>query len=197
MKRTAVALCAAVLVAIVAPVSVGHSTPARALDRSHSAQVSRYSLSEPSTGAAELLGDSLTLEKARALQLAQHAAELDHALHREKASRHAADVSNDSLSGVLGAHLADDSSMERHATFDLRQPPYSVHAEVSMPKASDSVYLALRIRLDTTNVDARVMCTSADANGLRAASVEAQTPRWLALRVRHVEQSPDVCPQGR
>lgn len=205
--RTAAAIVAALLVCLIAALSIEEHRVASEQTRAAKAALgltnaiaerdSTRNAAAENQKVARLLGDSLAIVERHVVQVEQKADALDDALGRERVARYAANASVDSLTRILGAPVRADSSARfragRHAMFELRKAPYTVHAEVTMPSAVDSVYLALRVALDTAHVEARVSCAPADANGIRAASVEAETAPWLAIRLGRVEQSPEVC----
>ena len=146
---------------------------------------------------ARLLGDSLALVEKRVQQTVQHADALDRSLGRERLGRYAAVAVVDSLermatAGVdttMGARARDT----RAATFSLRNPPYTISADVEMPTPPDSARIQLRIVLDPIPIEARVSCTPPDAGGIREATVSVSTPKWVSARLGTVEQSAGVC----
>ena len=146
---------------------------------------------------ARRLGASLALVEKRVQQIVQHADALDRSLRRERLARYAAVAVVDSLermatAGVdttIGAHARDI----RAATFNLRNPPYTISADVAMPSPPDSAHIQLRIALDPIPVEARVSCAPPDPGGIREATVSVSTPKWVAVRLGTVEQSPGVC----
>src|SRR5512146_448955 len=146
---------------------------------------------------ARLLGDSLALVEKRVQQIVLHADALDRSLGRERLARYAAGAVVDSLERLATAGV--DTIMGarareiRAATFNLRNPPYTISADVEMPPPPDSAHIQLRIALDPIPVEARVSCTPADPGGIREATVSVSTPKWVAVRLGTIEQSPGVC----
>jgi hypothetical protein len=80
----------------------------------------------------------------------------------------------------------------RRATFDVLRAPYSVHAEVALPRAPEIGRMDVRVDLDTVRLEARIGCGAAPA-GLRSASMSLVAPAWASVALTHVEQSPNVC----
>ena len=146
---------------------------------------------------ARMLGDSLGVVERRVRQVAQRADALDRALGRERVARYAAVAVVDSLSRVVAASV--DTSANEHAgdvrvaKFNLRNPPYTVDADVAMPAPPDSARIQLRIGLDPIPIDTRVSCGPADAGGIREAMVSVATPKWASVRIGAVEQAAGVC----
>lgn len=85
----------------------------------------------------------------------------------------------------------------RHATFDARTTPYTVHAEVSVPPPPAPANLdLLRVSTDPFTFDARLGCTNkVNALGMRDAMLTlTNLPEWAKPTIAHVEQDPSVCP---
>ena len=158
------------------------------------------------------LGESLRVSQRRAVQVAQRADALDRSLGLERVARDQlrstitrlqADVRSDTVfvdsaygerrtarRGAFGEARAAD---ERHAAFDLRSAPYSVHADVALPPPPTAGRMDVRIELDTLSLEMRVGCGIANAAGVRPASVTAVSPAWATVRLDRVEQAPGVC----
>lgn len=81
----------------------------------------------------------------------------------------------------------------RNGAFDIRQPPYTVHASVALPPAPAAGTMALHVSLDTLRIELRLGCGRANAAGIRAATTTAAGPPWAAIQLTRVEQSPDIC----
>jgi hypothetical protein len=94
---------------------------------------------------------------------------------------------------VLEEKLADSASSIRRASFRIRQAPYTVAADVALPKAPDTGTMSVRVALDALHVEARVSCAPADGSGVRAASVSATGPACADIRFDRVEQSAELC----
>lgn len=143
---------------------------------------------------AELLGDSLRVAERLVVQGAQRADALDGALGRERNARYQVVAAVDSLSAlVASAPVTSDSADVRRARFDVRQAPYTIAADVAIPVAPDSARMAIDVALDEIPMDLRVGCSAADRDGIRAATVDAVTPRWATVRFARLEQSPELC----
>lgn len=146
---------------------------------------------------ARILGDSLTLVEKRVQEIAQHADALDRSLGRERLARYAVIGLVDSLQRVAAANVDTTAGVHSHdirvATFNLRSPPYTVDADVALPPPPDSARIQIRIALDPIPIEARVSCARAKRVGIREATVSVSVPKWAAVRLANVEQSPGVC----
>jgi hypothetical protein len=151
-----------------------------------------------------VLGDSLRAAQRRAIQVGQRADKLDASLKLERVARERleafivtlrATVKSDTVVGETrgaGVRRAIGDSVRR-AAFDLRQEPYTVHADVAIPEPPARGEMSVRVALDTLGFDVRLGCGTANAEGVRPASVTAVGPAWASLRVGRVEQAPSVC----
>ena len=141
------------------------------------------------------LGDSLRAVERRAVQTAQRSDELDRLLKRERVVRDRleATIAELRISAVAETVFVADGDSVRHATFDVRQAPYTVHAEVALPRAPLPGQLDLRAEMDTLALDVGVGCGSAGTAGVRPASVSVVAPSWASVRLGRVEQAPEVC----
>jgi hypothetical protein len=81
----------------------------------------------------------------------------------------------------------------RRASFGVRQPPYTVAADVEIPEHPDTARLSLKVALDPIHMDARVTCAAPNEQGIRSATVVAAAPSWATVQFDRVEQSPDLC----
>jgi hypothetical protein len=143
---------------------------------------------------ARLSTDSLRVVEKRIVQQAQHDDSLDAALGRDRRALYALNTAIDSLRATAAAVVAvDPATTDRHATFEIREAPYTVAAQVDLPEPPDSARLALHVALDTIPITAHVGCDAPDANGVRTASIAAAAPAWANVRFGRVEQAPDVC----
>ena len=143
---------------------------------------------------ARLLGDSLRIAERLVVQRAQHADALDKALGRERRAKYALAATVDSLSRVVAsANVTEMNDDVRRAHFDVRQAPYTIGADVTIPAPPDSARLAIDVALDSIPVDLRMGCSTPDQDGIRAATVDAITPRWATVRLARLEQAPELC----
>ena len=150
-----------------------------------------------------VLGDSLRAAQRRAIQVEQRADKLDATLKLERVARDRLEASvvalrttvkSDTIYVTRGEGMgrsAGDSV--RHAAFDTRQAPYTVHAEVSFPEPPAPGRMEVSVALDTLALEVRVGCGDAGAEGVRAASVTVVGPAWALVRLSRVEQAPSVC----
>jgi hypothetical protein len=143
---------------------------------------------------ARLLGDSLRSVEKRVVQIAQKADVLDDALERERFATYELNATIDSLrQSAAAVSTVSARSDARSATFNVRQEPFTVRAEVEMPPPPDSATLYMRIHVDPLNVQARVTCSEPNPWGVRSATVGTIAPPWADVRLGQVEQSPEVC----
>jgi hypothetical protein len=151
-----------------------------------------------------VLGDSLRATQRRAIQVEQRADKLDATLKLERVARERLEASVVDLR----ASVKSDSSVDdtrgvgvrrtmgdgvRRAAFDLRQEPYTVHADVSLPEPPTRGRMDVSVELDTLALDVRVGCGVAGTEGVRPASVTVVGPAWALMRLSRVEQAPSVC----
>lgn len=87
----------------------------------------------------------------------------------------------------------DSSTGARQAHFDVRQAPYTVAADVALPRPPAPGQLEIQVRVDSAQLELRLGCSRADAAGIRSAQATVAGPPWLPLRLGRVEQSPDLC----
>jgi hypothetical protein len=158
------------------------------------------------------LGDSLRAAQRHALQVEQRADKLDASLKLERVARERLEASV----VALRASVKSDSSIDdtrgvgvrrtigdgvrrtigdgvRRAAFDLRQEPYTVHADVSLPEPPARGRMEVSVELDTLALEVRVGCGAAGAEGVRPASVTVVGAAWALMRLSSVEQAPSVC----
>jgi len=164
------------------------------------------------------LGESLAVAQRRAMQIDQRADALDRALGLDRAARDSVTASIASYHGivrtdtvfvgeaaVVDAAIGRPSGVDvdrgssdsvRRGTFDVRQPPYAVHAVVALPDPPARGSMALAIALDTLRLDVRLGCGAPNASGVRAASAIVSGPAWAGIQLGRVEQAPEVCNVG-
>ena len=146
------------------------------------------------TNAAHLLGDTLAMFEKRVVQARQERDAMDRALRAERIARYTMESAVRSLRrDSVGAALDTIVGETRRAAFNIRDAPYDVHAEVEMPPRPDTARLSVRVRMDPLHLAVRLMCAAPDTNGIRAASITAETPSWASVRFDQVEQSPELC----
>jgi hypothetical protein len=143
----------------------------------------------------EVLGESLRVVQRRAVQTEQRADALDRALGLERVARVrlAARVAPITRSARSDTVVGETSEGERSAAFDVREAPYTVHAEVRLPPPPAAGMMAVRVALDTLGLEVRVSCGVPGEAGVRPATATVLGPSWATIRMTKVEQSPDVC----
>ncbi|HEX7070536.1 MAG TPA: hypothetical protein VF190_07010, partial [Rhodothermales bacterium] len=128
----------------------------------------------------------------RAVQVKQKSDALDRALGGERKGKLELVMRVDSLRRAATAAVREDSS-GRRAAFAVRQPPYTIVADVSIPAPPDSAKISLRVALDLIAINARIRCEKSNKNGARGASLAVAAPTWARVRVGRVEQTAEVC----
>lgn len=142
------------------------------------------------------LGDSLGAVTRLVVQLRQESDALDRQLGTERTAKAQLVVKVRELVTTVRSTdtVYTDTAGSRRAHFDVRQTPYTVAADVTLPAGPASTgQLALRVAVDSATIALRLGCTTARAAGVRSAVATATGPAWLPLAVGRVEQSPDVC----
>ena len=148
------------------------------------------------------LGESLLVAERRAVQTLQRADKLDRALGRERRVRHNLEIAISGMSRAVksdtvlvarGAARSTSGTEIRRATFDVRDAPYTVRAQVVLPPPPAAGTLDLHVSLDTLGLDIRVGCGAPTASGVRPATASVAGPAWAHVRLARVEQAPGVC----
>jgi hypothetical protein len=142
-----------------------------------------------------VLGDSLRVAQRRAVQAQQRSDALDRALGLERAAQVRMRAQIDGLSARVRSETVYVSATDgvRRAAFDVRQAPYSVHADVVLPAPPDSGRMDVQVTVDSIALDVRLGCGAAGTAGVRPATVTVVAPRWAAVRLGRVEQAAAVC----
>ena len=96
------------------------------------------------------LGDSLRVAERRAVQTVQRADVLDRVLRLERRMRDSLRVAVDRLRRQARSDsvVADAEDNERRAAFDVRAAPYTVHADVVLPRAPRRGSMDVRVDVD-------------------------------------------------
>lgn len=144
--------------------------------------------------AQRVLGDSLHGVERRVVQEKQRADALDRALGRERIARANIMAVVDSLSVVAKADKDSYNSVDstRTLVFAVDTVPYSGFANVELPPAPATPTLDLRLSVAPVPLSLRLGCGSS-VNGIRPATVALVGPRWAALSLDSLSQSPDLC----
>jgi hypothetical protein len=145
------------------------------------------------------LVDSLTRVSDRAaLQIPQKPDAVDRALKSTRiaidslrAVIRALNVHAQSTGDVVTTTSATGDTV-RHATFNVRDAPYTARADVALP-ARGRGSIDLSVSLDTIPLTVRPSCSDADANGIRAARVSVSAPPWATVLLARVEQDASLC----
>ncbi len=148
-----------------------------------------------STRAQQVLGDSLRGVERRAVQVVGITPDqLDKALKRYSTSIIATVASIKPLIDVQRtAPVTVTAQDERKADFAVDSAPYHVKASVALPAPPASGRIGISVRLDTARVSYRIQCGKAKDGGVRPASVEINTPPWLAVGITSAQTDQTVC----
>ncbi len=158
-----------------------------------SAEAAADSTRAASARVTSVLGTQLAAVQRRVVQQRQRADSLDQELGLERRARMQVALRADSLLAVATAAVtADSADSVRRARFEVREPPYTATAEVSLPRSPATGRLSLRVGLDPAPLELRIGCGPV-REGIRQATVTAVGPRWLSLDLAAVEQDPAVC----
>lgn len=171
----------------------GRATAVRAESLAAETECSRAATLEPN---ARIGGAPASGTRRRVVQGALSAEVRDRALALEPAVRGAvvlAPVGLDTLVSAVQEHDTSQYTAAHRATFDLRQAPYTVRAEVELRPPPNSGRLALQIEMDTALIEVRVGCAGTAVAGIRSAEAVVVAPKWMRVRVGRVEALPGVC----
>jgi hypothetical protein len=163
--------------------AVARETPSRALTEAELAAI-RSVVKEEVTGATRPI-----------VQAPQRNDALDRALAQDRAVLTALTASI----AALAAHttstsaVTTDSSDARKASFDVTQPPYTVHADVTLPRPPGHGVLDVGVELEPAHLMPRIGCGKADANGIRPALTTVIGPPWLTIVIDSGSQDPAIC----
>lgn len=132
----------------------------------------------------------------RAFQTTLERDSLDEALGQESRARLAAELQVDSLRATAEALVVVDTVTDtRSASFDVRQEPFTVAADIRLPPPPSAGEIDLGVDVDPVALGVRLTCGESDGR-VRPASVLLTTPEWLTARVDSVRQDPEVCNPG-
>jgi len=141
------------------------------------------------------LGDSLRAVQRLVVQREQASDALDRELKQQRLALAQLSVSLQQLRATVrsAAPTREDSSGTRAASFQVRQPPYTVDAQVTLPPPPGAGSLEIQVAVDSAQLELRLGCTAANAEGIRSAQATVTGPPWLPIRVGRVEQDAGLC----
>jgi len=169
--------------------ALGNDSAAAAVDTTHNVAIEKPAI-------VQVLGDSLQMVQKRVIQVRQNRDSIDRILGLTRQANYVLYAKLDSLQRVVQARsgtVEDSATRVRRATFDVRQAPYTLIANVELPAAPDTGRLDVTVALDPIPLVARLSCAAPNADGIRAASIEATAPKWASVNFASVTQSPDLC----
>jgi hypothetical protein len=139
--------------------------------------------------------DSLRVVERRAVQAEQRADSLDRLLGTE----HVARVQLAATVRGMHAEVRSETvyvtpgSDERRGTFEVREAPFTVRAEVALPVPPASGRIRVEVAVDSVPLELRLSCGARRDSGVRPASVSVEAPPWATVRLGRVEQAIEVC----
>lgn len=140
-------------------------------------------LYEDSLRAVERLAEQRELERDR----------LDSAVQWERKVRTELVANIVELRTTAKAETREDSAGTRSASFHVRQEPYTVDVDVTLPAPPAASTADVRVAIDTARMNVGVGCDSEAAFGVRTARVAVEGPPWLPIRIDQPVVAPDVC----
>jgi hypothetical protein len=141
------------------------------------------------------LGDSLRVVERRAIQAEQRADALDRALRTQSIVHSQLQARIATLERQLRSDSVafDSTDGTRRARFDLRDAPYTIRADVTLPRPPQPGAMNLHVALDTLGLALSVACGEPNEFGVRPAMARVAAPAWATVRLGRVEQAPSVC----
>lgn len=195
IPRGILAAAAALLIALALAARCGHDRAWQAAAVQIRAAELRADSAEAAADTTRLLySDSVQAVTRRALQLVQERDRLDAALQWERRVTSTLVVALRELRDSAAAVVTVDSADVRHASWHVRQAPWTADVGVQVPAPPDSARLQLAVALDPIAVTVRAGCGRAPAGGgVRPASIAAEGPTWARLELTDVVTDPEVC----
>lgn len=77
-------------------------------------------------------------------------------------------------------------------SFDVAKPPYTVHADVTLPKTRGRGEIDVAVQLEPARLMPRLGCGAA-VNGVRPARYTVTGPPWLSIVIDSSSQDPALC----
>lgn len=144
---------------------------------------------------ARILGDSLRAVQRMVVQVVQKNDALDNAMRLQRVAMQQLTLAVQALNAHASSSAPVTESAEgaRVAHYDVRQAPYTVRIDDTLPKPPGRGRVAVGVALDTASVGVRIGCARANPAGIRSAEATVTGPPWLGLRLGRVEQDPSVC----
>lgn len=165
-----------------------------AAERIRSADLRADSIAAAADTTRVIYRDSLQLVTRRAVQAEVEKDRIDRALGLERRVTSTLSLVIDSLRTQRYAAVDVDSADARHASWHVREEPWTADIEVVLPTPPDSATLRLALALDPVGVTVRVGCGRAPAGGgVRPAEVAVEGPLWARLELSGVVLDPEVC----
>lgn len=151
-------------------------------------------LAAADTQKVRLLG-ALRLTSRRAVQMAQKADSVDQLLQQSRKALVSLAATVRPLDTVLVAQPAtvDSADSLRTARFNGRYPPYTITAEVQVPRPPVAPTMRLAVLLDTIPLGVRIGCTKNPGKAPQSAQVAVGSPIWAQVNLVALTTAPEVC----
>lgn len=91
-----------------------------------------------------------------------------------------------------GAVVSTAGDSVRSASFDVAKPPYTVHADVVLPRPPAHGTMDATVELEPAHLMPRLGCGAA-VNGIRPARYTITGPPWLSIVIDSSSQDPALC----
>jgi len=144
------------------------------------------------------IGETVAGATKPAVQAPQRNDALDKALASDRVAIAALVASIASLTAhatSTGAVVSTANDSVRAASFDVSQPPYTVHADVKLPRPPAHGTLDATVDLEPAHLSPRIGCGPA-INGVRSAQYTITGPPWLTMVIDSSSQDPALCNPG-
>ena len=139
-----------------------------------------------------LLG-MLHLWERRAIQTRLERDELDKLLKGTSAVRAGLELQIRELQAQVHSQpMVQEPNDVRFAHFAIRQMPFTVAADITLPPPPRIAGMDLSVRLDPAHLAARITCGQ-ESHGVAPASLDLTAPSWLTVTLDSLAFEPRVC----
>lgn len=183
-----------ILIASLAAIAIGIVLKAQAQTRTALLRVDSLQAAMDTTRLVVVtaLGDSIQAWERRAVQQEIAHDALAEDLQLSERARAASEVRVRALRASVGAEVVVQPDGDRHASFRVRQEPYTVLANVTLPAPPEDGRLSVSVFLDSLRLTTRVGCREVDG-GAAQAVVVITGPEWVTLDIQDPQTDPSVC----